>query len=96
MDETAGKGDDREMLGLYEWYSTLDDQVFGNAASIASFPKVLPANNASDSRSVTEEPENQMGPYQAKLASEIVESLKNGSTSFPDYNNGTTSLRPGG
>lgn len=94
-DETLGKGDDREMLGLYEWYSTLDDDMFGNSRSMANSTKPMSFNTSNSDLPITKVPGNRMGPYQARLASDIAGALRNGSISFPGYNNGNAGLRRG-
>lgn len=61
MDESLGKGDNRDTLSFYEWYSNLDDIAIGqNLLKTRQDPK-----HQADS----------MGPYQAGIASSINKTL---------------------
>ncbi|KAL1964977.1 hypothetical protein VTN77DRAFT_6177 [Rasamsonia byssochlamydoides] len=69
VDETPGKGDNRESLAFYEWYSNLDEQVFGNSITVRGYTTSIP--NPDDTLTVQDAPSDQMGPYQASLIRNI-------------------------
>jgi hypothetical protein len=82
VDETAGKGDDRESLAYYEWYSTLDDKVYRNGVS-DSMVKSIPQIDTNQSAATA--PADQMGPYQANIIRNISESIKADPTLIPNF-----------
>jgi len=61
VDETSGKGDNRDSLSFYNWYSTLDDIAMGH--------------DLLRTREDPKQQTDSMGPYQAAIASSIQKTL---------------------
>jgi hypothetical protein len=56
VNEHKEKGDDRESLAFYEWYSTLDDRVFDNSTEshmVKGIPNPANTRTAADTLDVT-------------------------------------------
>ena len=76
VDETLGKGDDRESLAFYEYYSTLDDKLFGNSIEDSTWS--MPTDG--DTVTAAKAPLGQMGPYQASIAQDLENAMKGNKT----------------
>ena len=72
-DETPGKGDDRETLAFYEWYSTLDDTAFGRNAVKSRADQLQDVFG--DDITAANAPADQMGQYQARITRSIKDRL---------------------